>query len=199
VPWESAIVHAIRFHPLPTAHYSMCGMSDISRARSPLFSALSTQLRAASDWIAKIIAGSVTFCDIAYPCPVPEKNCVACPFFALGQFDSRTQHSALTPLSFSGARPVLIWPRRQPRQAGEPAGSIGPEHLACATGRWSFIAWPVAAGHTLTSRRIDKDRADPPSNGEFHNSSMVHLEPCHPLYRRKNLAPAEGCEGSGGE
>ena len=46
------------------------------------------------------------------------------------------------------------------------------------TRRWSFVAWPAAAGRLIACNRIDKDRADPPrERGKPTTSSMVQVEP----------------------
>src|SRR5690349_15628979 len=51
----------------------------------------------------------------------------------------------LTDSASSDVRSTLVLPEHQPRQSGEPAGPTGPEDPACVAGRWSFVAWPVAA------------------------------------------------------
>ena len=93
--------------------------------------------------------------------------------------------------TFSGVRSALILPERQPRQPGEPAGSIGPEDPVCATRRWSFIAWPH---RVLTDHRLLTTDPSLPTT-EFHRPARRGwpFDCVHPnCQRKRGFSPRTG-------
>jgi hypothetical protein len=47
------------------------------------------------------------------------------------------------------------------------------------------MPWPVAAGHALANRQIEKESADDPREREAHTLTIVHVAPDLAPYPKK--------------